>query len=141
MLGSHGSRQRLSTRHESDGGDIDAHTPSAGFDEMKQQNMDDDIRKLLLTMHEVMEFVEEVDALPKIRSTVLSMMKQIYELLPLYSGILSIGSHQYLSLKQCMLPVSLDPVILTPSVIASSLYLIRNGKTFGEATWMECRGC
>jgi hypothetical protein len=49
---------------------------------MKEQKMDDDTRKLLLTMREVLEFVEEVDALPKIRnlqSTVSSMMKQIYE--------------------------------------------------------------
>jgi hypothetical protein len=44
--------------------------------------MNDNIRKHLLTMREVLEFVEEVDALPKIRnlqSTVSSMMKQIYE--------------------------------------------------------------
>jgi hypothetical protein len=49
---------------------------------MKQKNEDDDIRELLLTMRDVLEFVEEVDALPKIRnlqSTVSSMMKQIYE--------------------------------------------------------------
>jgi hypothetical protein len=49
---------------------------------MKEKNMDDDIRKLLLTMREVLDFVKEVDVLPKIRnlqSTVSSMMKQVYE--------------------------------------------------------------
>jgi hypothetical protein len=49
---------------------------------MKEQKMDDDIRKLLLTMRNVLKFVQEVDALPKIQklqSTVASMMKQIYE--------------------------------------------------------------
>jgi hypothetical protein len=49
---------------------------------MKEQKTDDDIRKLLLTMREILEFVQDVDALPKMRnlqSTVSSMMKQIYE--------------------------------------------------------------
>jgi hypothetical protein len=49
---------------------------------MKERTMDDDIRKLLLTMRDVLEFVQEVDALPKIQklqSAVSSMMKQIYE--------------------------------------------------------------
>jgi hypothetical protein len=49
---------------------------------MKGQTMDDDIRKLLLTMRDVLDFVQEVDALPKIQklqSTVASIMKQIYE--------------------------------------------------------------
>jgi hypothetical protein len=47
-----------------------------------QQDRDDKIKTLLLTIVDVLGFVEEVDALSKIRKledTVSSMMKQIYE--------------------------------------------------------------
>jgi hypothetical protein len=49
---------------------------------MAQQNRDDKIKELFLTMRDMLEFVGDVDALPKISNlqcTVSSMMKQIYE--------------------------------------------------------------
>jgi hypothetical protein len=47
-----------------------------------QKNRDDKIKTLLLTMRDMLEFVDDVDAVPKItklQSTVRSMMTQIYE--------------------------------------------------------------
>jgi hypothetical protein len=47
-----------------------------------QQDRDDKIRTLLLTMRDMLEFVDDVDAVSKItklQGTVQSMMTQIYE--------------------------------------------------------------